>query len=206
MKKLLMGLIVTGLTCTLNQAKAQVEKGNVIVDLYYGGPNFGKKLANGLEVNGEPVLSTVDIGGIGPLGFRAEYMLADKIGLGVDFIFNSTTLSFDADSTRTDGSIYDTYAVKSSMRRIRVQARFNYHFVQTDNLDAYFGVGAGSNTRVWSVKTDFPNYTDSNSGTLLPVSMRVCVGLRYYFTQNIGVSGEIGLGGPVLSAGLSLKF
>ena len=39
-----------------------------------------------------------------------------------------------------------------------------------------------------------------------PFSMRVCLGGRYFFTENYGLVGEIGLGGALVRAGLSIKF
>jgi opacity protein-like surface antigen len=186
-----------------NTAVAQVEQGNVIIDAYYGYPNFGKSLADGVNT----ASSTVTVGGIGPAGLRVEYMLADNFGLGVDFIYNSTTLSFTSDSLNSDGTLARSYDVKSSMQRIRVMLRANYHFVQTDVLDAYVGFGAGTNNRIWGVDTDFPNYEDTSIGaTASPVSARIALGTRFYFTDNIGMNVELGLGGPLLSAGLSLKF
>lgn len=44
------------------------------------------------------------------------------------------------------------------------------------------------------------------SGSLLPISMRLCTGIRYYFTPNIGLNAEIGVGGPIVSGGLSIKI
>lgn len=203
MKRILVAGIAALSLLFSNELNAQaVEQGNIIIDPYYGFPNFGKKLAKGFDE-----YDNVKVGGLGPLGIRAEYMVADKLGLGIDFILNTTNVQYTADSIRTDGTVYETYDVKASMRRIRLQARFNYHFVENDNTDAYFGVGAGWNQRIWDVKTEFPNYdTDATSGTLLPVSMRVCVGVRYFFTPNIGLNAEIGLGGPVMTTGVSIKF
>ncbi len=201
LKSIALVLLIFGAT---NTVKAQVEQGNIIIDPYYGYPNYGKKLADGIN---DETTSEVEVGGIGPAGLRAEYMIADNFGLGVDFIFNSTNLSFTADSLNTDGSVHSTYDVKTAMRRVRVHLRANYHFVQEDAFDAYVGFGAGTNNRFWTITTDFPNYEDDNtSGTLLPVSARIALGARYYFTDNIGLNTEIGLGGPLVSAGLSLKF
>lgn len=186
-----------------NKAVAQVEQGNIIIDLYYGYPNFGTKLAESVE----NASSEIDVSGIGPAGLRVEYLLADNFGLGIDFIYNSTNLSFKADSLNTSGDVVASYDVKTTAQRIRVMLRANYHFVQTDVMDAYVGFGAGTNNRFWGVKTDFPNYDDESiSGTLLPVSARICLGTRFYFTENIGANVELGLGGPLISAGLSLKF
>lgn len=199
-----MALVSIGMMFAVNEAKGQVvQAGNVIIDPYYGGPNFGKTIAKSFE---DDASSDVKVSGIGPMGIRAEYMVSDKIGLGVDFIYNSFNVQFEADSLNADGTLFRTFDVKPIMQRYRIQARFNYHFATTEKVDPYIGVGAGTNLRVWKVKTDYPNYEYNESGTLLPISMRVCIGTRYFFTNNIGIHGEIGIGGPVVSAGVSLKF
>ena len=151
--------------------------------------------------------SAITTGGIGPAVVRLEYMLADNFGLGIDFIYNSTNLNFTVDSLNADNSVFRTYDVKSSMQRVRVMLRANYHFVQTDVMDAYVGFGAGTNNRIWGAKTDFPNYDDQNlNATVLPVSARIALGTRFYFTQNIGLNVELGIGGPLISGGLSIKI
>jgi len=83
-------------------------------------------------------------GGIGPAGLRAEYMLADKFGMGVDFIYNSLSTSYSIDSISNTGIVVASYDAKLSMQRFRVQMRMNYHFVENDNLDAWF-IGLTSN-------------------------------------------------------------
>ncbi len=202
MKKLLFLTVFSAFFAGNSIAQA-VEQGNIIIDPYYGGPNFGKAFAQSVAGEG----GDLKVNGLGPLGLRAEYMVADKFGIGIDFIYNSFSLNTTADSLNNDGTDYRTYDVKTNLSRVRLQARFNYHFIENDNVDAYFGVGAGTNFRKYTVTTDFPNYDDqSASGTLLPFSMRVCVGTRYYFTENLGVNAEIGLGGPIGSIGISLKF
>ena len=44
-------------------------------------------------------------------------------------------------------------------------------------------------------------------GNLVPISFRIAVGAKLYFTQNIGAHVELGaFGGGLLQAGLSVKF
>lgn len=188
-----------------NQANAQVEQGSIIIDPYYGYPNFGKSLASSLEGDFDEQSA---VGGIGPAGLRFEYLLADNLGIGFDFIYNDFSVNGTIDSLNNDGTVYQSYDATAFARRIRFQARLNYHFVQTDVVDAYVGFGAGTNTRIFGFKTDYPNYElgDNVTGSLIPVSARIAVGTRYYFTPNIGLNAELGLGGPLVSAGLSIKF
>lgn len=189
--------------------------GNVIIDPYYGFPNFGKSFASNFESSNS---SDFKVKGLGPLGLRAEYMVADRMGVGIDVIYNSYDLEYL--NTQTD-SVYDgntnswmttttTTNNEYSMQRLRVQARFNYHFdVSNPMLDAYFGVGAGTNKRyrkAYENGVEVNDETDLGNFTLLPVSIRICTGFRYYFSQNFGINAELGLGGPLISAGISARF
>ncbi|WP_066759304.1 outer membrane beta-barrel protein [Crocinitomix algicola] len=188
-------------------ANAQVEEGSIIIDPYYGGPNFGKYFAQAIVTSAGEDAEGIKIGGVGPAGLRAEYMVGDKLGVGVDFIYNTWSATFDVDSTNPEG-ITNQYETTLKMTRIRVLARLNYHFATTDQLDAYVGFAAGYNGRNYSLKTELEGYDDDfiNELTTLPASARIAIGMRYYFTDNIGLNGELGLGGPLFSAGLSLKF
>ncbi len=206
MKKL---LFILCLALGSNAAFGQInEQGNIIIDPYYGFPNLGKSLA---ESTAEGV-DDVNITGFGPAGLRVEYMVGDRFGIGVDAIFNGwgfegsavDTIGYQPDLT----PITESRSAKATMTRYRIQARFNYHFdLGSPNLDVYMGLGAGTNLRVFKYFEDGVEQEDQEiSGALIPFSLRVAAGTRYYFTENIGLNAEIGLGGPIISAGLSLRF
>lgn len=214
MKKVIyLPLFVTllSLVFSSNIYSQAVREGNVIIDPYYGGPNFGKAFFAAVESSNQGA-NDVKSSGIGPAGLRFEYMLGDKFGLGLDMIYNSNNISFTTTDTIYDGSgnqEIETNQYEYDMKRLRVQVRLNYHFdISNPDLDGYFGVGAGTNNRFRNTyengtKTDNDELSDL---TLLPFSARICVGTRYYFTDNLGLNLELGLGGPVVSGGLSLKF
>lgn len=179
-----------------------VQKGNIIIEPWYGGPLFGKALYSASS----DTVTNFSYTGLGPAGASVEYMLADNVGLGIDFIYNSHSWNYSDASVDANGNpvVYD---YKFQMARQRIHLRFNYHFSQDENVDAYFGVGVGTNQRTFSFDTNEPGYESSEGeGQLLPVSMRVCVGTRYYFTPNIGIVAEAGIGGALVRAGLSIKI
>jgi hypothetical protein len=181
-----------------------VQEGNIIIEPWYGGPLFGKALYNSIPDSSS--WTNFSYTGIGPFGGSVEYMLADNVGLGIDFIINRHSWNYSDASVDAMGNqvVYD---YKFQMERQRIHLRFNYHFSQDDNVDAYFGVGVGTNARTLSFKTNQPGYqSDETEGQLLPVSMRICVGTRYYFTKNIGIVAEAGIGGALVRAGLSIKI
>lgn len=203
-KKITILLSAIALCMGYNVSAQAVSEGNIIIDPYYGYPNFGKTFVNSITPSD---LNGASVTGIGPAGLRAEYMVADNFGIGVDFIYNSTNLTGTVDSLNVDNTVHSTYDAKLFTQRYRVHLRMNYHFVSTDALDAYVGFGLGTNTRRIGFKTDKPNYDGfSATGALIPISGRLALGMRYYFAENIGVNVELGIGGPVMSGGVSLKF
>jgi hypothetical protein len=203
MKKIVLSLVL--LVSASNLFSQAVSTGNFIFDAYYGAPNFGKSFFQTIEdAAGTQNFSAT---GIGPAGLRGEYMIGETFGLGFDVIYNSNNIKYnEVDSFNTN--IINSY--ERTMNRLRVQMRFNFHFNLTNpNLDAYFGVAAGTNTRFrkyYVNGVESSNDTFTGSGTLIPFSLRVCTGMRYYFNQNFGLNAEIGLGGPLISGGLSVKF
>lgn len=185
--------------------------GSIIVDPYFGGPNFGKSFATSLTTTGT---SNMVVRGIGPMGLRAEYVISDKIGLGADVIYNNYSANYNQVDSLYDGNTgtWTTTVTNNEyrMQRLRVQARMNFHLeVNNPDLDAYVGIGAGTNNRFRKAYENNVLVSDPSSignFTFIPVSFRICAGMRYYFTDNIGLNLELGLGGPVFSGGLSFKF
>lgn len=203
MKKIVLSFVL--LVSASNVFSQAASTGNFIFDAYYGAPNLGKSFFNSIE--DASTTSNFTATGIGPAGLRGEYMIGETFGLGFDVIYNSNNIKY----TQIDSlNPLNTYNYERTMNRLRVQMRFNFHFdVTNPNLDAYFGLAAGTNTRFRKVYIDgVESTTDTfgGSGVLLPFSLRVCSGMRYYFNQNFGLNAEIGLGGPLVSAGLSVKF
>ena len=58
------------------------------------------------------------------------------------------------------------------------------------------------------LKSSDPNNSYSTSGAAfsIPLSVRVGLGMNYFFTENIGMNLEFGLGGPLIQGGLALAF
>ena len=47
---------------------------------------------------------------------------------------------------------------------------------------------------------------ESLNVNIIPVAVRVGVGVRYFYTDFIGFGAEVGLGAPIMQIGFSLKF
>lgn len=211
---LIITFIVGVSSISISQA---LRQGNIIIDPYYGFPNFEKSFITGIQVDYEEGYSTK---GLGPWGLRMEYLVGDQFGLTLDGIHNSAgveyrgTPNYINDENGNSIPNNEEYRYKIMLHRLRVQVGLNYHFDFSEpQLDGYFGVAAGTNNRSFRITTTEPNSDIENESFddilgffRLPVSMRLRFGGRYYFSENIGMNMEFGLGGPVLSAGLSVRL
>ncbi len=201
--------ILLGLVISFNSFSQSLFVGNHVIEPYIGFPNVTKYVPM-LALSQEPENITNYVG-LPPSGFRYSYMLTDDISFGVDVIFDRSRKDFVSTDTvfQNGGWEYLSYEGQRTQTRLRLQARMNFHFpISQPNADSYIGLGFGTNNR-W-IK-DYKNGVldrelKGSDAILIPFSMRVCYGYRYYFSYNLGIIGEIGIGGPLISFGLSFKL
>ena len=184
-------------------------RGNVLLTPYLGYPNL---LRMGLEINeGIPSGTNVNYNGLAPSGLRLMYMVGDDISIGMDFIYTQASATY----TKVDTSFFNNqwnYVSNDyfiTKKRFRPQFRVNLHLGALDpNLDQYIGLAVGGNMRrrnVYindSLVSSAPNALDF----VIPVSFRICYGFQYFVNYNLALTGELGLGGPILQGGLTYRF
>lgn len=202
MKKLILPLLALTMMLAPKKSNAQaIEEGNVIIDAYYGFPNLYSTIFKAAYESSNSTGLT--LGSQGPLGIRAEYLITDKVGFGIDLGMSSSSISYSEADINTN-IIYD---YKFSTRKIGAIFTFNYHFVENDKLDAYFVVGGGYGNRNFKFTSTDPNYIEESVESLIPISYKIGVGMRYFFTENIGANLALGLGqGGLVNVGVSAKF
>jgi hypothetical protein len=201
--------ILCGVLLSFNTFSQSLFVGNHVIEPYIGFPNVTKYVPM-LALSQEPDSITSYVG-LPPSGFRYSYMLTDDISFGVDVMFDRSRKDFVSTDTvfQNGGWQYLSYEGQRTQTRLRLQARMNFHLpISQPNADSYIGLGFGSNNR-W-VK-DYKNGVldrelKGSDAILIPFSMRVCYGYRYFFNYNLGIVGEIGIGGPLVSLGLSYKL
>lgn len=152
---------------------------------------------------------------IKPLYLRFDFKWDKKNSIGFMAIYNG----YRASGTRTD-SIWNgnnlTYDVSStnlfySMHRLRFQVVYTRHFfVDRPRVNTYFYTSLGVNFKFNKFKEDNPSgaldYSGFDFSRGFPISSRLCYGLRYNFSESMSLHTEVGLGGPLLSIGLTAKF
>jgi opacity protein-like surface antigen len=139
---------------------------------------------------------------LGPLGITAEYLLSNKIGIGIEGTYASTSVTADYYESQ-DGK---TYAYTGSINRIRILPRINIHFGDNDKVDPYLALGMGYADTKFSYETANPYQTPVTFKAIVPISYRVGFGVRYFFTDHVGAMLEFGFGGALMRGGLSVKF
>lgn len=195
--KLIALAVLCSFTSTGNLNAQVLEEGDKVVDVYYGFPNlytaaFKSAYASSVTDN------SLKIGGIGPVGARFEYMVSDKIGLGVDIGFNNSRITYTE----------NTYKYDFTTQKLGIMATVNVHFLErNDKLDLYGVFGIGYGNRSFNFSSTEPDYTPTNVKSIIPIASRLGVGLRYMFTDNLGANLGLGFGqGGLANVGLSFKF
>ena len=94
---------------------------------------------------------------------------------------------------------------------LNIGARFNCHFLPNKKVDPYVGVAAGYRlfNRDYTYSTDNPHrvYYVVEYETILPISVSATLGVRYVFSNNIGVYTEIGIDKwSIVQAGIVFKM
>ena len=202
-KQLLIILAITAFSCSISlNTKAQlIQKGKMIVDVYYGYPNLFTAAMKTAYNNS--ITESVKVSGIGPIGGKFEYLLSDKIGLALNI--NYANSSVKGSGVGSDN--VTVYNYKVTIPRFRVFPIINVHYATSEQLDPYFLVGAGYGNFTTKLESNDPNFTEESVSGLGHFSMRVGTGLRYFFTDNIGAHLEFGIGGGGLfQIGVSGKF
>jgi hypothetical protein len=187
--------------------------GNHIIEGYLGTPNFAR-FSGGInfmtgEINDGEITK---FRGLAPSGIRYTYMISEDISFGVDVMYNYSNAVRTSIDTIYNGITgqweYPQVTTQDISKRLRMHARINFH-LSTGNpqSDSYIGIGMGTNNRwLTSIKDGVSTSYKGSDAVILPVSMRVCYGFRYFFGYNWGINGEVGLGGPLLSLGVSCKL
>jgi hypothetical protein len=176
------------------------EQGKIIISAGYGFPNLGKSIFKVYQSYGGYSTS-----GFGPAHIKAEYALSDKIGLGLSVNYVSYKVEFNG--TYIDNN-FNTVTYKEGFKGSSLSAllRMNIHFATTEKLDPYWGFGAGYRSNSYTFYSD---YAGAGSLTLsggIPFGFETTIGMRYFFTPNIGIYTEMGIAKSLVQLGLTIKL
>lgn len=189
-----------------------LEEKDLVIDAQMGYPNlsywksgasfshlsFGNESDNIHKSIGQFILST-------------EFFLTDKIGLSIGGNFGYYYDYQEWQQTVYDGNTgeYTTNTYFSELRttRFRFYVGPHFHLLRSERLDTYFGTKVGIKKSYFNERNNYPDGSGQNYiGFEFPVGLRLSYGLRYFVTEEFAINTEFGLGGPLVSFGLSYKI
>lgn len=185
-----------------------VKENSIIIEAYYGFPYWwGTLLTATNNAAGGNSITDVKVKNTNHIGGRFEYMVSDKIGIGAEYTYADASATYKETTTTMNGSGVTTTATHTytdGIKKQRALVRMGIHFGESATFDPYICIGAG-----YKGTTYYSNASGSGLGVtfnVVPVATRFGGGFRYFFTENIGINIEAGLGGPLVQGGLSLKL
>jgi hypothetical protein len=205
MKKMKTTILLLLISLFTFKTQAQESyKGNILISAYCGLPNT---LRLNLAAT-EDIPNDARYSGLSPFGIRGVIKVNDKVSIGFDVIYGFAKAKYSiTDSIFTNGQwASETNDYSISKQRLRPQFRINRHFTTGSNLDHYVGFAVGGNSRWTKEYVNKVLITENTKESTIGLSMRLCYGFSYSLTQNIGLGGEIGLGGPLLQMAVTYKL
>ncbi|MCO4818179.1 MAG: outer membrane beta-barrel protein [Bacteroidetes bacterium] len=195
---LLSGLLTFALLACTSLAQAQTYSiGTTVIDVFAGGPNVSKVFVGGAASINE---GSETLTGVLPIGLRAEYMVTEKFGIGLELSYASGKRIYDYTQNDT------AFTITGEHSKMRVLPTFNFHFLDNETVDLYVALGVGLKdvSYVWSSTNN--NDIDDLDFPTGKISSKLAIGTRIFFTDNIGANFAFGIGGPLVNGGLSIRI
>jgi len=188
---------------TPNNSNAQAfEEESMYISLGYGGPNLSASFFKTFEDRAD-----YTVNGLGPIHAKFEYAVSDKIGIGMSFNYVRTNVKWNYETidVNNDPVVYEEGYKFSALA---ANARINWHFVDNDNLDVYYGLGFGYNYSNNEYYTNDPDGVEGGTFSIsgIPIGFETTFGVRYLFNENIGIYAEFGWAKSVVQGGLVFKI
>jgi opacity protein-like surface antigen len=196
-------VLLTGLAFVAPAAvSAQAfPEGSNSISIGYGGVTLLSSISKNFDNYAD-----VKYSGMGPIYFKFEHAMTDNLGLGVNVAYATNEWNYKYTGSDANGNPA-TYTETTTRSTYSILARLNYHIGSNDKFDPYLGLGLGYRDATWKYDSTAPEGTSGvELKGLMPLGMELTMGLRYFFTDNIGLYAEFGAAKSVLQGGLSVKF
>lgn len=206
MKKVLL-LCAFALVFTLNTNSLSAQNGDYKSNIYVGA---GFSLVGGLfDAVGSGSTGEVTTKSLPAIQLNYDYALTSKISAGLGFSYQGFSADVANYTFLNDSFDIVTENFSATLRRTNVALRVMFHYGNAEKLDMYSGIRLGMTG--WSSKIDSsdPNndfFGDAFSGWGFAPQV-VPFGMRFYVTDNIGLSLETAIGAPhFLSVGANYRL
>jgi hypothetical protein len=212
MKKALLILLLFSFSTCFGQLEKPLR-----IQVYAGGPSLLKmafKIASKYQ-------DEFTYSGYPGLGVSLDYKLKSWISVGAEFNYRYGQIDFDISDSAFYGVMHDRFDIVNSMfnpfghytlkiPRYRFMANLNFHLLkELSTSDLYVSMGIGINRLKPQLYLNNQSLVILNQyiGFIsLPLAYRISLGYSYHFSPSIGIFGELGLGGPIFSGGITARF
>jgi hypothetical protein len=194
----------------------QVEK-PLRIQVYAGGPSLLKmafKIASKYQ-------DEFTYSGYPGLGVSLDYKLKSWISVGAEFNYRYGQIDFDISDSAFYQVVNDRFDIVNTifnpfghymlkLPRYRFMANVNFHLLKEYRAsDLYISLGLGINRLKPQLYLNDQSLVMLNRyiGFIsLPVAYRISLGYSYHFLPSVGIFGELGVGGPIFSGGITARF
>ncbi len=181
---------------------AQNEEGSSVVTAGVGYSLFNNIITTGLEA-----FDDVEVSGVPTIAVTYDYAITDNFSIGLAAAHQSAGGEF-SNTFLNDDLNEVTETAKTTVSRTNVAIRPLLHYGGNDQLDLYSGLRVGMLFRSIETESTDPDIDvlgDFN-GSRFSLGL-VVFGMRYFFTDNVGINADLQLGTPyVVSGGVAIKF
>lgn len=187
---LLLLIFNLGKTQSFNDENRFAERHGMTISLGYGTPSIIRTYLKIKNTHNDYWIK-----GSGPYMFKFEYLLLNRISIGLNATYSASKIAWMDDGY--DTTIHDVrpyeYGIKA--KELSGLLRTNYHFGHRKKLDTYVGLGFGYGyITLKSYSTAPLNQINANNSVPRPITLEATYGMRYYFSKNIALYTELGLG------------
>ena len=213
MKNLIASIIISSVA-TISMAQAW-EKKDISVDIYYGyvGPGIILRSIDGLSgdnIAGQSYDPKTTV--IGPIGLRAQYMVGNKFGIGLDVNYETKTGTWNEGVYEYNDDTFDydysSYAASYSVTKLKVMVRTSWEFVNTDKFTMNWANSIGYKAGKRKLDTGGGDVLGlESSSNVSPIAFRTALGARFFITDNFNIHADGGFfGGGWITGGISYKL
>ncbi len=189
-----------------------LKEGDGVVELGLGFPNLMPTIVDqsGLWHSGLDFFTDDQTKSFGQLNVKGEFMMSDRIGvIGVinyGYFSTHNVEEWSEYDPATQSYYTASYYYNTKVHKVRFTGGINIHVVRTNRVDSYFGFLAGTKKAYLKYDTNNPFITTVPEAFVIPFAVRAQYGVRFFFNDFLAGHMELGLGGPLISVGMTYKF
>ena len=171
------------------------EKGDHNFSFGYGAPTLNS-LAFSIYKN----FDNYKVTGFGAYHAKYGFAASDNIEIGINANLSNNVMSYN----QTLWNVTDVNSLNYTS--LDINARVNLHFGNSAEFDPYIGIGLGYNSTSATWSSTDANFIETKVSGFIPLGAEFTLGARYYFSQHVGIYGEVGFAQSLAQAGIVFQL